>query len=871
MRVYELAKELGLSTRELMDVLVKLKVSVKSHSSSLSVTAEQRARVHVAATRPSKGKKYASPPAAAAPQPVTVVRPETKTPTGERILGMRKIAPPPPAPEPVKPPEAPPVAQPPAAPAARPAATAPAAAAHAAPVPSVTVPPSAAASPPAAVPPAVAAAPQVAVPPPVAAAPPVAEVTVAPAPVAPAPRKVVPAPPPPQEIKIEPVRPPRKETVKEAPREAPGIEAAPPPVALPPRAPDTAERRRPPAGLGKPPSKPVVQPRRPMYRLPRRRRRAPVRSTEIAAVETAMPVAAEIELAGPISVGDLALRLNVAAGEIVRRLLDQGVLAGINQQIPVDMATRVAESLGAAVQRARPVPEAQQAAKKIERMTVTVGKGALSRPPVVTVMGHVDHGKTTLLDVIRQTHVADQEFGGITQHIGASVVHYGGREVVFIDTPGHAAFTALRARGAQVTDVAVLVVAADDGVMPQTVEAVNHARAAGVPIVVAINKMDLPQANPDRVKQGLAELGLVPEEWGGDTIMVEVSARQKTGIDHLIEMILLVADLQDLRAEVDLPARGTIIEARLDRGRGPVATVLIQEGRLLIGDSIVAGETHGRVRAMMDARGARVDQATPSTPVEVLGLIDVPKAGDILEAVRDERFARAAAEGSRNRRRISEQSAAHPATVAELGEGPKELRLIIKGDTHGSVEALQAAVPKLSGPEVKISVLQAAVGNVSESDIMLAAASRATIVGFNVRPEAQVRRMADEEHVDLRVYRVIYEALDDLAAVQKGLLAPKVQEVVLGQAEVRQVFAISRLGVVAGSYVTGGRIVRGAKARIVRDGVVVYDGRVGSLRRFKEDVREVTDGFECGIGLERFNDVKEGDLIEAYEVQQVPV
>lgn len=578
MRVYELAKELGLSTKELMDVLATLKVPVRSHSSSLSVVAEQRVRVHVAATRPSKGKKQAAAPAAAAPPPATVTRPETKTPTGERILGMRKIVPPPPPPveEPVEPPEAPAVPQPQAAPEVRPAAAAPAAAAPQAAAGAVEAPP--------------------------------------------APPRVVPSPPPPKGIKIEPVRPPKREITKEAPREPAGRGAAPPPVALPPRAPETGDRRRLPAGPSKPPSRPAVQPRRPMFRLPRRRRRARARPAEIVAVETVLPVASEIELTGPISVGELASRLNVAVGEIVRRLLDQGVLAGINQQIPADMATRVAESFGTVVQRPRPVPAGQQAVKKIDRMVVAVGEGAVPRPPVVTVMGHVDHGKTTLLDVIRQTRVADQEFGGITQHIGASVVQSGGREVVFIDTPGHAAFTALRARGAQVTDVAVLVVAADDGVMPQTVEAVNHARAAGVPIVVAINKMDLPQANPDRVKQGLAELGLVPEEWGGDTVMVQVSARQKTGLDHLIEMILLVTELQDLRAEVDRPARGTIIESRLDRGRGPVATVLIQEGRLRVGDSIVAGETHGRVRAMMDARGARMDQATPSTPVEVLGL-----------------------------------------------------------------------------------------------------------------------------------------------------------------------------------------------------------------------------------------------------------
>ena len=606
-----------------------------------------------------------------------------------------------------------------------------------------------------------------------------------------------------------------------------------------------------------------------MRRLPRRRR-APIRPVEEKPAAIAPPVASEIELTGPLSVGELAARLQAPAGEIVRRLLDQGMLAGINQQIPVEMAQKVAESFGTVVQRPGAEAKAQSAVGRIERMTVATGEGAVPRPPVVTVMGHVDHGKTTLLDAIRQTRVADQEHGGITQHIGASVVETDGRRIVFIDTPGHEAFTALRARGAQVTDIAVLVVAADDGVMPQTVEAINHAKAAGVPIIVAINKTDLAQANPDRVKQGLSDLGLVPEDWGGDTIMVPVSARQRTGLEHLLEMILLVADMQELRAEVDRPARGTIIEARLDRGRGPVATVLIQEGHLEVGDAIVAGETHGRVRAMASATGTKLEQVTPSTPVEVVGLVDVPTAGDLLEVVRDERMAKAVAEERRERRRAVEQAVTRPASAEETPTGPKELRLIIKADAHGSVEALQAAVARLSSPEVNILVLHAGVGNVTESDIMLATASQAVVIGFNVRPDAPVRRLAEAEGVDVRLYRVIYEALDDLAKLQKGLLPPKTREVVLGQADVRKVFSISRLGVIAGSYVTGGRIVRGAPARVIRDGVVVHAGRIGSLRRFKEDVREVTDGFECGIGLERFNDIKEHDIVEVYEVQQVP-
>lgn len=604
-----------------------------------------------------------------------------------------------------------------------------------------------------------------------------------------------------------------------------------------------------------------------MRRLPRRRRRVPVRP-EPEPVE-APAVASEIELLGPITVGELAARLGAPPGEIVRRLLDHGVLAGMNQQIPADLAQKVAETFGTVVQRPVAPAKAEPGLTKIERMTVAAGEGAMPRPPVVTVMGHVDHGKTTLLDAIRRTKVAEQEFGGITQHIGASVVQADGRPIVFIDTPGHEAFTALRARGAQVTDIAVLVVAADDGPMPQTVEAMNHARAAGVPILVAINKIDLPQANPDRVKQALSDLGLVPEDWGGDVITVPVSARQGTGLDHLLEMILLVADLQELKAEVDRPARGTIIEARLDRGRGPVATVLIQEGRLEVGDAIVAGESHGRVRAMIDANGKRLDEATPSTPVEVVGLVDVPVAGDLLEVVRDERLAKAIVEERRERRRAVEQAQTRP-TVPEDAEGPKELRLIIKADAHGSVEALTAAIAKMAGPEVTFYVLHSGVGNVTESDVMLAAASRAMIIGFNVRPDAQVRRIAEAERIDVRLYRVIYEALDDLGQLQKGMVAPKTREVVLGQADVRKTFSISRLGTIAGSYVTGGRIVRGAQARVIRDGVVVFEGRIASLRRFKDDAREVTDGFECGIGIERFNDIKEGDIIEAFEVQQVP-
>src|SRR3990172_7131364 len=751
MRVHELAKDLGLSSKELIDLLARLKVSVKSHSSSLDESTVRRAREQVAA----RGGKAAAPAAPAAPP-----RAEVKTPTGERIISIRKIGAPvePPAEFPAVPalraagtPETAPVEQP--------AAGAPAAPAAAAP-----------------------AAPK-------------------------APPKLGEAAPP---IRIAPVKPPSREAAREATREAgqgeeiskmldPTDGQAPPPVsaprpAKPPEAPKRPERRLPP-----PPP-----PRR--FQAERRTRRAE-RKVE-APAETTVVLPTEITLSGPVAVGDLAARLGLSVGDVVRKRLEFGILAGVNQQLSEDVVLRTAESFGVTVRK--PAAVAKEAVK---RPTAPAEEGAVPRAPVVTVMGHVDHGKTSLLDAIRTTTVAAQEFGGITQHIGASTVQVDGRKVVFIDTPGHEAFTALRARGAQVTDIAVLVVAADDGVMPQTVEAINHARAAGVPIIVAINKVDLPQANPDRVKQALVEHGLVPEEWGGDTIMVPVSARQGTGLDHLLEMILLVAELQDLRAEVDRPARGTVIEARLDRGRGPVATVLIQEGRLNIGDAVVTGESYGRVRAMTDARGQRVDEATPSTPVEVVGVVEVPTAGDLLEVVRDERMAKAVAEERRERRRAAEMAVTRRGGGDEAGSGPKELRLIIKADAHGSVEALTAAIGKLPLTEVAVSILHAGVGNVTESDIMLAAASRAVVIGFNVRPDAQVRRVTEEHGVDVRLYRVIYEALDDLVRVQKGLFAPRFRESTIGQAEARQIFTIARLGVIAGSYVSSGRIVRGALAR----------------------------------------------------------
>jgi len=581
-------------------------------------------------------------------------------------------------------------------------------------------------------------------------------------------------------------------------------------------------------------------------------------------------VPAEIEIAGPLAVGDLAAKLGLSGGDLVKRLLEQGVLAGINQQVPLEIATKAAESFGATVNKPKPMA---QPAPTTPRLEVAKDATALPRPPVVTIMGHVDHGKTSLLDAIRETHVAERETGGITQHIGASVAELGGRRIVFIDTPGHEAFTTLRARGAQVTDIAVLVVAADDGVMPQTVEAYHHAKAANVPIIVAVNKVDLPQANPDKVKQQLSELGLTPEEWGGDTVTIAVSARTKQGIKELLEMILLVADLHDLRAHTDRPARGTVLEAQLDKGRGPVATILVQEGTLRVGDAIVVGEAYGRVRAMADARGQRVTEALPATPVEVVGLDGVPQAGTLLEVVRDERLAKAVGEERYERRRAVDLATARPGAAEEVATtagGLRELRLIIKADAHGSVEAVSAALGRLATPEVGLSVMQAGVGNVTESDVMLAAASQAVILAFNIRPEPQVRKLAEQEQVEILSYRLIYEAIDHVRTRLRGLLAPVRREVSLGQAEVRQTFNISKVGTIAGCYVVAGAIPRSATLRVVRDGVVIHEGKIASLRRFKDDVREVTEGFECGIGLERFNDIKVGDILEAFEVREEP-
>ena len=574
-----------------------------------------------------------------------------------------------------------------------------------------------------------------------------------------------------------------------------------------------------------------------------------------------------IILGESVAVNELAQKIGVPGTEVVKQLMKIGVMASLTQSVDYDTAALVAERFGVETEPERDL--AEEVFAPVEQDPARLAP----RPPVVTIMGHVDHGKTTLLDYIRKTKVTAQEAGGITQHIGAYQIEYNGKLITFLDTPGHEAFTAIRARGARVTDIAVLVVAANDGVMPQTVEAINHAKAAGVPIIVAINKMDLPAANPDRVKQELTEHGLVGEEWGGDTIAVPISALRGDGVEELLEMILLVAEMEDVKADPDCPARGTVIDAKLDRGRGPVATVLISQGTLRVGDSFVVGNYCGRVRALIDDRGQQIKEAKPSTPVEVLGISDVPQAGDSFVVVTDEQTARQVAEIQQEKQRERELSKTSRVTLDDLyrriQEGAvKELNLIIKADVQGSAEAVRSSLEKLSTEEVRVNVIHQAVGAISESDVLLASASNAVIIGFNVRPEPNARKAAERDGVDIRTYRVIYNLLDDVKAAMEGLLEPEFKEEIVGRAEVRQTFKVPG-GVVAGCYVLDGKITRAAQVRVLRDNVIVHEGKIASLRRFKDDVREVTHGYECGIGVERFNDIKEGDVLEAFQMVKV--
>ena len=569
-----------------------------------------------------------------------------------------------------------------------------------------------------------------------------------------------------------------------------------------------------------------------------------------------------------ISVGELATRLKVTATEVIKKLMMLGVMATINEEIDFDTASLVAEELGAKVEH--------EVIVTIEDRLIDEDDDAEDteeRCPVVVVMGHVDHGKTSILDRIRNAHVTAGEAGGITQHIGAYQVKYEGKDITFLDTPGHEAFTAMRARGANITDIAILVVAADDGIMPQTVESINHAKAAGITVIVAINKMDKEGANPDRVKEELTKYGMVCEEWGGDVICVPVSAKTGEGIDELLENILLVAETSELKANPDRRAKGTVVEARLDKGRGPIATLLVQNGTLHTGDVIIAGTAVGRVRVMTNDKGKTVHTAGPSVPVEITGLAEVPEAGDVFNAVEDERLARELVEQRKHEAKQAKFNEYQKVTLdnlfSQIEQGEmKELSLIVKADVQGSVEAVTQSLEKLSNEEVRVRVIHGGVGGIKESDVMLASASNAIIIGFNVRPDQTAEEIAARDKVDIRTYRVIYDAIEEIETAMKGMLAPKYREVVMGRIEVRQVYKISNVGAVAGAYVLSGKVTRQCEIRVVRDGIVIAEDKMSSLKRFKDDAKEVGEGYECGITLEKFRDFKEGDIFEAFIMEE---
>ncbi len=576
-----------------------------------------------------------------------------------------------------------------------------------------------------------------------------------------------------------------------------------------------------------------------------------------------------VRIPDEITVGELALRMKMQASEIIKKLMGFGVMASVSEVIDFDTASLVAEELGAKVEKEIIVTIEE----RLIDDSVDNDEDLVSRSPVVVVMGHVDHGKTSLLDAIRSADVTSTEAGGITQHIGAYRVPVMDREITFLDTPGHAAFTSMRARGASITDIAILVVAADDGIMPQTIEAINHAKAAGVSIIVAINKMDRAEANPDRVKQQLTEYELVPEEWGGDTICAPVSAITGDGIENLLEMIMLVADMKELKANPSRDAAGVVVEARLDKGRGPIATLLVQKGTLHTGDILVAGTSVGRVRVMADYRGRKVAEAGPSVPVEITGLDEAPSAGDIFNAVQDERLARALVDQRKAEEKEEQFKSYQKVTLdnlfSQIEQGEvQELPIVVKADVQGSVEAVRQSLEKLTNEEVRVRIIHGGVGAVSESDVMLANASNAIIVGFNVRPDPVARDMAQRDGVDVRLYRVIYDCIEEIQSAMKGMLAPKIRQVELGRIEVREVYKISSVGTIAGCYVLEGKVNRGSSIRVVRDGIVMAEDTIDSLRRFKDDVKEVMTGYECGIGLMKFNDIKDGDIFEAFEMEE---
>ncbi|HHD2601787.1 TPA: translation initiation factor IF-2 [Clostridium perfringens] len=577
-----------------------------------------------------------------------------------------------------------------------------------------------------------------------------------------------------------------------------------------------------------------------------------------------------IEIGKTITVKELAEKLNKPVNDVIKTLIFTGVMAAINQEIDFETAEKVAEKYEVAVYE----KEEENTLEEFEEETDVEEENLAKRPPIITVMGHVDHGKTSLLDAIRKSKVTSTEAGGITQHIGAYTVEVNGETLTFLDTPGHEAFTAMRARGAQITDVVILVVAADDGIMPQTVEAINHCKAANVPMIVAINKMDREGANPDRVKQELTEHGLVVEDWGGDIIAVTVSAKTRENIDTLLEMVLLTSEMQELKADAGRKAKGTVVEAKLDKGRGAVATLLVQNGTLHMGDSIIVGSTYGRIRAMFDDSGKKIKSAGPSIPVEVLGLSEVPAAGDRFTVVKDEKTARNMAEARKEKIRQESFATSHRVSLEDLysqiKEGSvKELSVIVKADVQGSVEAIKASLEKLSTDDVKVRVIHGAVGAISETDITLAAASNAIVIGFNVRPDNNAVAASERDGVEVKTYRVIYDAIEDIKSAMIGMLDPEYKEVVLGTAEIRATYKISNVGTIAGGYVLTGKLVRNADVRVIREGIVIFESKLASLKRFKDDVKEVNAGYECGFSVEKFNDIKEGDIIEAYTMEAV--
>jgi len=665
----------------------------------------------------------------------------------------------------------------------------------------------------------------------------------------------------PQKVKVAPVvQPPQTTAVLEQPR---STLVAPPPGVL-----------EAPAGIKEAPTKTSTPPPSVGIQKPRVTAIPPTREPQIKAEEVerepspSATLRPTVEIAETITVKELAEKISMSPSEVIKQLIKMGIMTTINQPLDVEVVKRAADRLGFVVE-VKSLEETAAGIEEIEDPSLL-----LPRSPVVTIMGHVDHGKTSLLDAIRQTNVIASEVGGITQHIGAYQVDLAGGKITFLDTPGHEAFTAMRARGAQATDIVVLVVAADDGVMPQTLEAISHAKDAGVPILVAVNKIDKPGADSSRVMQQLAEQGLVSEEWGGQTIYVEVSAKKKIGIDHLLEMLLLLAEIQELKANPYKAAKGVVIEAELDRGRGPVATVLVQQGTLKVGDVIVAGLHSGRVRAMSNDKGKRVQTAGPATPVEVLGLPGVPMAGDTFVVVSDERKGRQIAISRQQKHREEMIVSKHRVTLEDLHrriqEGEvKELRLIIKGDVQGSIGPFRESLGRIGTDAVRLKVIHASVGAINETDVMLASASNALIVGFHVRPEPKAQKLAEQEGVEIRLYTIIYDAINEIRQAMEGLLEPTYVERPIGRVEVRQVFAVPKVGTVAGSMVVDGKVCRDSQVRLVRDGKVVHKGRVGSLRRFKEDVREVQNGFECGVGLVNYNDIKIGDILEIFELESV--